>query len=77
MIYITKITYKDNVTLNLTGDEEDCKSLFQALSAQKIFWSKEGNNGFWTNLSDIRYIHILKEEEKVEENTSPEVSASP
>lgn len=76
MIYITKITYKDNVTLNLTGDEEDCKSLFQALSSQKIFWSKEGKNGFWTNLSDIRYIHILKEEEKVEENSTSEVPPS-
>lgn len=60
MNYNLKLTYKDAVTLDLILSEEEAKNLFVCLNSQSIYWTKEAKKGFWTNIADIRYIHILQ-----------------
>lgn len=68
MNFIVKLTYKDDKDINLKCNEDQVKRLLDCLNGQKIYWSEDGTTGFWTNLADIRYIHLLKEETKEEKS---------
>ena len=70
--YTLKLTYKDGMTLDIISDEQESKKLFECLNAATIYWSKDGKKGFWTNVGDIRYIHIIEMEEDGQTATTEE-----
>jgi hypothetical protein len=70
--YTLKLTYKDGMTLDIFSYEQETKKLFESLNAGTIYWSKDGKKGFWTNTSDIRYIHIIEMEEDGQTATTQE-----
>jgi hypothetical protein len=61
--YTLKITYKDGHLIDIKLSEEDAEVFFECINSSKIYWSKDTGQGFWTNLLDIRYLHILPIEE--------------
>ena len=67
--YRATATYKDGQQINADLIEEDINRFAQCISKREIFWNKTLNDGFWTNLDDIRYINFRKINEKKDEPT--------
>ncbi len=69
--YQVKFTYKDDKELNINMVPAKLKSFFDCLDIKQIFWFGDEETtpevGFWTNLDDIRYIHIQAVKGEIDE----------
>lgn len=70
MKYALKLTYKDGKILEVHLKEEEAQDFFSCLSEAKIHWEKDTGKGFWTNLSDIRYLEAFPQEAKEEKEVA-------
>ena len=52
------LVYKDQKSLKIMIKEENIKRFFEDLTDSQIYRQTDSESGFWTNLSDIRYILI-------------------
>jgi hypothetical protein len=68
-----KLVYKDEKEITLNVPEKEFQKLFECLSQRKVFWDEKIQNGFWTNLEEIRFIQFRVIEEK---NEQPQPSNS-
>lgn len=61
-IYEVHFEYKDGKRAQHNLPESMLSRFFETLNKKNIFWYEESTellqNGFWTNLDDIRCIHI-------------------
>ncbi len=57
-MYQIKLVYKDGKEMDLEIPNTQYQNFFDSLNAKKVFWSPYVSRGFWTNLDDVRYIHV-------------------
>jgi len=60
--YRATLIFNDNQQLNVDMNEEDLEKFSDNISNYKIFWDKEQNHGFWTDIKNIRYISFNKQD---------------
>lgn len=72
MKYDVKLVYNDKESVMIQIRDNEMESFFRNLSAGEIYKEPTTKVGFWTNLSNIRYITVV---EKEDEN-GPEQDAS-
>lgn len=65
MEFILKITYKDEKVVEVKLREEDAQNFFDCINSSKVWWSTLTGHGFWTNILEIRHIHIRPCEENL------------
>lgn len=53
-----KFVYNDGKDLNVNIPDEDFSKFFLNLNENKPYWDKDIKNGFWTNMSDVRFIQF-------------------
>jgi hypothetical protein len=74
-MYSANIFYKDDKSITVHLQDEEVNTFFKELNEGRIYRHENGN-GFWTNLNDIRYITVVKQnpEENTNEKTQEEQS---
>ena len=64
-----KIIYTDEKELNVDMNEEELSKFSENVSNQKVYWNKTQSQGFWTDITKIRYINFIKVNEGNDEPT--------
>lgn len=59
MNYIAKLTYKDGTMLPIAMKQSEFDEFFNCLKSKKFYWYKQGICGFWTSLSEVRFIQVI------------------
>ncbi len=82
--YKITFTYNDAKEININMTLDKLASFFEKMNEKKIFWSDEEDeldNGFWTNLDNVRFIQLVgvkgKEDEPKDNDTSSDGEVSP
>jgi len=66
MQYLVKFIYNDNTDLDVNIEKDKLQEFFACLDRKQIYWAdKEESRGFWLDLKNIRYIQLIKPEEKI------------
>lgn len=55
-----KVIYMDGKILDVELEEEDVKDFSLHLKEGKVHWNKNEQAGFWTDISSVRYILFLR-----------------
>lgn len=54
-----KLVYMDGKDVVVNLKNEQFATFFECLNKGKVYWDDEAKSGFWTNLSEIRFIQFL------------------
>jgi len=63
MAYIVSMFYKDEKSMNIKILDEEIEKFFTDLNQSQVYIHPRTEQGFWTNIADIRYILTNKEGE--------------
>lgn len=77
MIYQLKFMYDDNKEVNVTMKEEELSKFYKCLSEKSMYFDKDCNLGFWTDLDKVRYVQAQRMAPKEDEKPVHEVDAIP
>ncbi len=56
--YVAQFVYKDSQNVAVCVKYNELKDLFQRLKEGEFYIAKNGLNGFWLDLKEVRYIEI-------------------
>jgi len=75
MNYIIVLTYRDEKQVHIEIKEDQLNSFMEAMKNKELFWQEHKYNGFYANMDDIRFIHVVKKEDEEKPQPKKEVSS--
>jgi|GEM_PF-4324999 len=76
-----RFVYNDGKDVRINLPEDCFEEFFKCLNERKPYWDKSFTQGFWTNLTDVRFTEFVRQgdanEAKQEGSSQPNLEGAP